>query len=480
MRSVLRNQSKTPAVLRVVGALALLLPAAPAPAQLSQPPTPIAAYINAGEGWNPWTAAAGFGPLANAPTAMALYCQSAAGEPWSPCVPGGSGGGATLPFPGLVYATSATGGTVATSDEVLAAYSNPSTTFFINNASTYAGTPDGTEEKPFLTVADAFNAMTQNTQYTVFFLGGGTYTEAAFTWPTAPTAVTIFGNQSIYEITSGTIAATVPVSFYEMYLAGGEFDFEAGSVPSRMWGGAIFGSTTIGGNAVFHGTQFTGIFGTAVVTIADGATAVFDGAVMATQIVSGGAGSIVTLKGHTQMTTSDASPNIDMSAGGKLTVYESQFTNGGSGANINCDDGATSATPNLITAGSSMNNGISCGASYTNLSNATEVPNFYGSAAIYPTGYYDLGTRGTITVSGCALTTPVGGSSAGQFHSGTTGTCTVTITPGYQAPNGYFVTANDLTTPADTMRQTGSTTTSATISGTTVSGDLVNFKVTPY
>ncbi|MFZ3343379.1 MAG: hypothetical protein WA213_21050 [Terriglobales bacterium] len=89
------------------------------------------------------------------------------------------------------------------------------------------------------------------------------------------------------------------------------------------------------------------------------------------------------------------------------------------------------------------------------------------------------------TVSGCSATTTVGGASAGQFDSGTTGTCTVTITfngaTGLTAPNGWYCApANDFTTPADSLKQTASTTTTATLSGTTVSGDVINFGCTAY
>ena len=87
--------------------------------------------------------------------------------------------------------------------------------------------------------------------------------------------------------------------------------------------------------------------------------------------------------------------------------------------------------------------------------------------------------EGTTSLSGCGYTSPAGGTWAGQFASGMTGTCTVTITlPA--APHGNFCRANDLTTTSDTLIQTASTTTSATISGTTVSGDLINWGCIGY
>jgi hypothetical protein len=86
------------------------------------------------------------------------------------------------------------------------------------------------------------------------------------------------------------------------------------------------------------------------------------------------------------------------------------------------------------------------------------------------------------TASGCSNSATVGGASAGQYTSGTTGTCTVTITMGDTdtATNGWACFANDLTTVADTQKQSASTTTTATITGTTVSGDVINFGCTAY
>jgi hypothetical protein len=84
-------------------------------------------------------------------------------------------------------------------------------------------------------------------------------------------------------------------------------------------------------------------------------------------------------------------------------------------------------------------------------------------------------STGVPNVTGCSITNSIGGNSAGSFQSGTTGTCTVTITPGITAPNGFACGAKDLTTPADEPKQTGYTTTTATLSWTTVSGDLITW-----
>jgi hypothetical protein len=80
---------------------------------------------------------------------------------------------------------------------------------------------------------------------------------------------------------------------------------------------------------------------------------------------------------------------------------------------------------------------------------------------------------GTAMLAGCRYSGQVGGAWAGKFASGTTGTCTVTITPGTTAPNGWACQASDLTTMAGVIKQTAYTTKTATISGTTVSADNI-------
>jgi hypothetical protein len=85
----------------------------------------------------------------------------------------------------------------------------------------------------------------------------------------------------------------------------------------------------------------------------------------------------------------------------------------------------------------------------------------------------------TFTISGCSATTPTGGASAGSFLSGTTGACTVVITlngaTGITAPNGWTCLASDLTTPANLISQSASSTTTCTVTGTTVTGDKIQF-----
>lgn len=88
------------------------------------------------------------------------------------------------------------------------------------------------------------------------------------------------------------------------------------------------------------------------------------------------------------------------------------------------------------------------------------------------------------TASGCSNSTTVGGATAGTFTSGTTGACTVTITmngaTGLTAPTGWACSASDFTTPANLISQSASTATTATLTGTTVSGDVISFSCIGY
>jgi len=83
-------------------------------------------------------------------------------------------------------------------------------------------------------------------------------------------------------------------------------------------------------------------------------------------------------------------------------------------------------------------------------------------------------------LSGCAtISASVGGASAGKFT--TSGTsCNLTITFSSAAPNGWYCTANDITTSADKVVQTATTTTSCTFAGTTVAADVIVWNAVGY
>jgi len=77
--------------MKTVRALLMGIMFAPLALAQSPSPTPVAAYINSGSGWNPWTSAQGFGAANFSPIQVALFCQASAGGQWTPCNPGSQG-----------------------------------------------------------------------------------------------------------------------------------------------------------------------------------------------------------------------------------------------------------------------------------------------------------------------------------------------------------------------------------------------------
>jgi hypothetical protein len=89
------------------------------------------------------------------------------------------------------------------------------------------------------------------------------------------------------------------------------------------------------------------------------------------------------------------------------------------------------------------------------------------------------GTTFTVT-SGCGTTTSLtGGTMAGSFAAGQT-SCAAVITPSITAPHGFACWSNDLTTSADTIHQTATTTTTFTLTGTVATNDVINFGCLAY
>lgn len=85
------------------------------------------------------------------------------------------------------------------------------------------------------------------------------------------------------------------------------------------------------------------------------------------------------------------------------------------------------------------------------------------------------------SVSGCSATIGTASGATGTLSSGTTGSCTpmVTFAAGISAPNGWVCSVNNQTT-ANLIRQTASSTTTATFTGVTISGDVIGFSCTGY
>ena len=88
-------------------------------------------------------------------------------------------------------------------------------------------------------------------------------------------------------------------------------------------------------------------------------------------------------------------------------------------------------------------------------------------------GHISNGTTFTIA-SGCGTpTTLTGGATTGSFKAGQTACAPVITLP--TAPHGWWCSAWDITTTADTLKMTADTTTSCTLSGTVVASDVIVF-----
>lgn len=104
-----------------------------------------------------------------------------------------------------------------------------------------------------------------------------------------------------------------------------------------------------------------------------------------------------------------------------------------------------------------------------------------GAAVIGPASAIQSGGPTPPTLSGsCAsLGTQVGGNTAGSFVA----TCTAQtaiLTFAVAAPHGWICQAWDQTTTTDFMRQSANSTTSCTLTGTTVAGDVILFEAVAY
>lgn len=110
----------------------------------------------------------------------------------------------------------------------------------------------------------------------------------------------------------------------------------------------------------------------------------------------------------------------------------------------------------------------------------TSVAVFKTTGVTITPGIIAGGSAPTLTGT-CATTTQVGGNTAGSFvtSAGCSAT-TVIITFATTAPNGWVCDASDETTSADSLKQTGHTTTSCTLTGTTAAADVVVFHASAF
>jgi parallel beta-helix repeat protein len=99
-----------------------------------------------------------------------------------------------------------------------------------------------------------------------------------------------------------------------------------------------------------------------------------------------------------------------------------------------------------------------------------------------PGALISAGTHAVLTGTGACttITTQAGGAWAGSAKcTGSTGASTFIITPGTTAPNGWSCSASDITT-ANAQRQSASSATACTISGTVNTNDVLTFQAVAF
>jgi hypothetical protein len=172
-----------------------------------------------------------------------------------------------------------------------------------------------------------------------------------------------------------------------------------------------------------------------------------------------------------------------------LFVTEGAGTNGASTLNIAKTGGGSTGTATVLMSGNQTFGAAGAQLLWTGRAILTatgaailKLSDSGGAGAMFQTGSV-MSNGTTFTASGCTNSTLVGGATKGSYVSGTTGVCAVTVTMGNSqtATHGWACSVSDVTTPADTQSQTGAaSTTTASFTGTTVSGDRIVFSCDGY
>lgn len=203
--------------------------------------------------------------------------------------------------------------------------------------------------------------------------------------------------------------------------------------------------------------------------------------------------------------TFTAQPGQSLTGYGAAPAFLVSGVNGGVGAvqtsGLACAEGATDNGStdgdcvDIAPTNSSVSNNHSQSIVFHALNSTSTVESMYLLETISPDGTHPIlgagmGPGGTTsafspnslvtggyaaTLSGCSYSSADSGAIAGKFVSGTSGTCTITLTFPVQSYAGWSCggTMSDITTAADSLKQTGYTATTAVYSGTTVSGDTI-------
>jgi hypothetical protein len=340
-------------------------------------------------------------------------------------------------------------------------------------ATRLAGNATATDE---VVVSHGVNSTGPTSKTCAAFVSGGTGNTETCTWSTAPAAgeSVVCG---VYNANSSTLTMTDSASnTYTAY--GTQFTTANPTGYSLTFytaplAGSITTTTVNSTSGDYLGLQCNSATHMASSSPTDGQGSVNVGA---TTLVSLGSPITTTMNGDLLFCSLWGQSGVTYSAGPGFALGSSTLFSSATEYQAQATAGAI--TPTMA---SNLNEAatFTCSAFKSNSGGGTPAAPYLSNApALNTANMFAGGTK--FTASGCSNSALVGGATAGSYDSGTSGTCTVVLTTGVTAPNGYACTANDLTTTADTIKQTASSQTTATLAGTTVSGDVISFACTPY
>lgn len=274
------------------------------------PPNALMAYSPSGAPGGPWndlTLAPGTQALFQTPTVVyGMAYKGTDGNYYACtlalCFGGGGGGGATLPFPGIVYATSASGGTVATSAQIQSAIGS---NIYAPYSATAPVTGSGVAFGPaYWSTTTTVGGIASPITGTLWWLGTSAAPRASTTSDTA--ALSISGNSATVTTINSLLTAGTNTGLSGAGTSGSPYSFSVTALPTTALTGPLQAAqepahtgdvTNTAGSlaltiAAIQGNTVSGTTGTG--NVAFSASPIFTGTVTAPIIqgVTSGNGSI--------------------------------------------------------------------------------------------------------------------------------------------------------------------------------------------
>lgn len=254
--------------------------------------------------------------------------------------------------------------------------------------------------------------------------------------------------------------------------------------------GGRFANLIVNGNQLYGSVGGSSVYGGCGICVAANSSTAIIGVNLTGNIISGNGGAGIDFEGAAKRVTITSNQITDNAATTTTTYQKSAIA-----VNGNLNDAIVEGNHILNTANTQIY-GFYLNTGFTATNLLMTANDFSGT--VHPADL--LGTvvtsviknnigidQGTLfTVSGCSAHGPAGGALSGFFYSGTTGTCTATITlngaTGLSGtvPNGWFCSASDLSNPSNQILQTGTSTATVILSGTTTTNDEIQFTCSSY